>query len=383
MTWGDEPHGRIQLPSTKQVLQLVALVAAAEPQQVAAVLESSNCVWVLAWPSGRLSSLLTGHLGNISCPSACPTLPHTIAAGSRECPALFRLPTLVQPCVPACCSPCACLCLHHPCITSTADDGTERVWDLRSGAATHELIGSSTSVSGLALCEDQARAAVSGAGHKTEGWLEGLLHPAAARCGAAARSSIKRRPPASSCPAAGRVALLLRAGGWRGDPRLGPALPRALPVRAGDWKHRRRATAGARAAAAVAAASAVAPSAAMPLVGCSPTSYCRPPADPDRLQWHAPSRSLFASTECAYQDRHGGMHDQGTLDGYCWPECMHRQSDFGHARDAGKHLLVRYAFRDALDLSALPEEAERDEDAGDLSDDERGVFRPRDSPPYW
>lgn len=52
---------------------------------------------------------------------------------------------------------------------------------------------------------------------------------------------------------------------------------------------------------------------------------------PPRLQWRAPSRSLFAATECDYQDRLGGMHDQGALEGYRWPECMHRPSDFQHA----------------------------------------------------
>lgn len=27
-------------------------------------------------------------------------------------------------------------------------------------------------------------------------------------------------------------------------------------------------------------------------------------------QWHAPSRSLFAASDCFYRDRHGGFHDQ-------------------------------------------------------------------------
>lgn len=31
---------------------------------------------------------------------------------------------------------------------------------------------------------------------------------------------------------------------------------------------------------------------------------------------------------------------QGTVEGYCWPQCMHRPSDFGHAWDAGEHLLT-------------------------------------------
>lgn len=52
--------------------------------QLAAVLDDSNSVWVFDWPSGRLSSLLTGHAGNATCLSTSPTLPHTLAAGSSE-----------------------------------------------------------------------------------------------------------------------------------------------------------------------------------------------------------------------------------------------------------------------------------------------------------
>jgi len=78
-----------------------ALIFHASTWQVTVVLEGSNSVWVFDWPTGRLSSLLMGQLGNI-CPlalSACPDLPHTIAAGSCEWGA----------CLPAClhvCPPC-------------------------------------------------------------------------------------------------------------------------------------------------------------------------------------------------------------------------------------------------------------------------------------
>lgn len=47
-------------------------------------MDNSNSVWVFDWPSGRLCSLLTGQLGNLADLSACPTLPHTIAAASCE-----------------------------------------------------------------------------------------------------------------------------------------------------------------------------------------------------------------------------------------------------------------------------------------------------------
>lgn len=48
------------------------------------------------------------------------------------------------------------------------------------------------------------------------------------------------------------------------------------------------------------------------------------------LQWHAPSRSLFASTDCDYIDRHGNDYDYGAMAGLRWPQCMHKPSDVPH-----------------------------------------------------
>ncbi|KAI7837366.1 hypothetical protein COHA_008805 [Chlorella ohadii] len=217
---------------------------------------------ILAFTGGvvRLSSLLTGHVGNVGCLSTCPTLPHTLVAGSN--------------------------C------------GKVRVWDVRT-AATHVLsTHGDKAVQAVALAEDQ-----------------GVPFCFSAQLGGESILAWDLRAP-------GRCLYELATG--NND------------------------------------------------VVC--------------LQWHAPSRSLFASTKCNYQDRvlwrnldeHlAASHVQGTIDGYCWPDCMHRPTDFGHAWDARGDMLARYAFKDAPDLAVLPEEAEPDPDAEELSEEERRTFYPK------
>lgn len=51
--------------------------------------------------------------------------------------------------------------------------------------------------------------------------------------------------------------------------------------------------------------------------------------------------------------------------------------------DAGEHLLICYAFKDAPDLSVVPAEAEEDSEAESLDEEERDTFRRRGSPPLW
>ncbi|KAL4457946.1 hypothetical protein ABPG75_012811 [Micractinium tetrahymenae] len=94
------------------------------------------------------------------------------------------------------------------------------------------------------------------------------------------------------------------------------------------------------------------------------------------LQWHSPSRSLFAVGECDYIDRHGHDYEYGAMGGYSWPKW-----------DAHSHVLVRYAFRDSPNPRVLPPEAELDEDASEYSDSEEEAeaaktWRPRERD-YW
>lgn len=199
------------------------------------------------------------------------------------------------------------------------------------------------------------------------------------------------------------------------------------------------------------------------------------------LQWHSPTSSLFASTECDYIDRLGGRFNYGAMEGVRWPRCAHKPSDFlhrwmllaarsygvavtwhavecrvgreacrgaAHARcaalcrrlapaacggvskavaqhmapprlratcstlgnslhpfgtcswDAGEHLLVCYAFKEAPDKDVLPLEPEHDSEWEEWtsSDEEtepaeaeqkaarhraRKAWRPRNQPGWW
>lgn len=192
----------------------VALIERPWISQVAAVLEESNSVWVFDWPSGSLSGLLAGHLGHVDALSACPTLPHTVAAGSCEWP-----PLVCSTCLSASHAPLHAHLVptaHLQCgrLLLRADDDTVRVWDLRTAASTHMLVtGSSVGVAALALAEDQVSSGQGGG--------------AMLACGACPASYFC---PASARPAAGRAFLLLSAARRRGDPGLGSACPRTLPV---------------------------------------------------------------------------------------------------------------------------------------------------------
>lgn len=106
------------------------------------------------------------------------------------------------------------------------------------------------------------------------------------------------------------------------------------------------------------------------------------------LQWHAPSRSLFASTDCDYIDRHGNDYDYGAMAGLRWPQCMHKPSDVPHPWDAGRHLLILYAFKDVPDRTVLPPRAEEDSECEYSSSGEEGqalreTWQPRERGHYW
>lgn len=248
----------------------------AAPQQVAILFKGSGSLWIYDWPTTSLTALLTGFMGCLSAASACPELPHLVAAGSN--------------------------------------DSTARVWDLRSSACTHVLASrSSTAITALALAEDQGQ------------------------------------PFCFTSNAASESVLC-----W-------------------DLRTRR----------------------CLYELATGNTEVCS-------MQWHAPSRSLFAVGDCYYIDRHGHDFEYGSMGGYVWPKCMHSPSEFDYAWDAHTHMLVRYAFKDAPDHSRLPPPAERDEDASDEdysdsegeeydseggdsdSDSEEEQWRPRESSyGYW
>lgn len=53
--------------------------------QVAILFKGSGSLWIYDWPTTSLTALLTGFMGCLSAASACPELPHLVAAGSSEC----------------------------------------------------------------------------------------------------------------------------------------------------------------------------------------------------------------------------------------------------------------------------------------------------------
>ena len=78
------------------------------------------------------------------------------------------------------------------------------------------------------------------------------------------------------------------------------------------------------------------------------------------MAWDAATRSLVASGECAYVDRLGGYCGYGSMQGYMWPRCFHKPSDFSHVWDVTRHAILRYRFCDAPDLVEVPSEAQED-----------------------
>ncbi|PRW44385.1 beta-lactamase transpeptidase [Chlorella sorokiniana] len=71
--------------------------------------------------------------------------------------------------------------------------------------------------------------------------------------------------------------------------------------------------------------------------------------DVHHLQWHAPSRSLFADTSSKYDSS-----DLGSMSGVSWPKAMHRPTDFPCAWHVKYDSVICYQFKDAPDLSLLP-----------------------------
>lgn len=169
--------------------------------------------------------------------------------------------------------------------------------------------------------------------------MEGLCSPDVS-------STCHQRCAALATPLpAGRPLLLLVQPPERGHPLLRPAHA-PLPVRAGHRQHRRARPAGESKRAAHFQA---APCLTHHVCGRSFQRHCAglcawrdsqqtpasrsptcahhlkpcPAALPASLQWHAPSRSLFAQASSRYDSS-----DYHNVEGRRWPRAMHRPSDF-------------------------------------------------------
>lgn len=219
------------------------------------------------------------------------------------------------------------------------DDSTARVWDLRSSACTHVLASrSSTAITALALAEDQVgwgvienRAGKQGQGIRCK--LRCSLQLPVHRSSGASSSAqlqlrphhrVPRSPPLQGQPfcftsnaasesvlcwdlrtrrclyelATGNTEVCSMQVGWPAQQASGrcstaAALQRcavllsAVPVSTGGtWL--------------------------LTAAGANAPTCC--------LQWHAPSRSLFAVGDCYYIDRHGHDFEYGSMGGYVWPK---------------------------------------------------------------